>query len=301
MKVIVTGASGFIGKNFLLNVPKDWEIIAVYHNNKKFVNFLKYNGLDNVKAIRCDLRDYKKVEGLFLKYNAFDLCLYLASNTSPPYSIGNPLVDLETNTLGLLNFLRFFDGKKFIYVNSATVYEGNDGEVDINTNVHPLIPYAISKLGCENYIKLYAKKFNYIIIRSFGVYGPYESERKIFTRMIKEFSKKNKEFKIYGDGENLINCMYVEDFIEGIFKIVKSKKVNLTINFYNGRSYTINELVKKVSEIFGIKVELIYEGESREKNLFYCKSNDMWGIYRFKPKYSLKMGILKFAEFLRNN
>ena len=301
MRVIVTGASGFIGKNFLLNAPKDWEIIAVYNNNKRFISFLKWSKLNNVEPIKCDLRSLKEVENLFSTHNDFDVCLYLASNTSTLYSIENPIADLETNTFGLLNFLKFFKGKKFIYVNSATVYEGNEGEVDVNTNVHPLIPYAISKLGCENYIKLYAKNFDYVIVRSFGVYGPYEDERKIFTRMIKEFSKKKKKFKIYGDGENLINCMYIKDFVNGVFKIIKSKKVNLAVDFYNGKNYSINELVKRVGEIFNIKVELVHDGESKEKNLFYCKSEDMWKVYKFKPRYSLKKGILKFAEFLKKN
>ena len=299
MRIIITGASGFIGKNFLLSIPRDWEVIAVYNYNKRFINFLKWNKLNNVKPVKCDLRNFKEVENLFSKYNNFDVCLYLASNTSIPYSIDNPIDDLETNTLGLLNFLKFFKGKKFIYVNSATVYEGNEGEVDVNTNIRPLIPYSISKLGCENYIKLYANNFDYVIVRSFGVYGPYESERKIFTRMIKEFSRKKKRFKIYGDGENLINCMYIKDFVNGIFKIIESKKVNLTVDFYNGKSYSINELVKRVGEIFDIKVEVIHDCESKEKNSFYCKSEDIWGIYKFKPRYSLKMGILKFSEFLK--
>ena len=130
MKVIVPGGSGFIGKNFVLNAPRNWELIAIYNKSKDFVDFVNLHGLNNVTPVQCDLTKEDNVKSFFDKYgNDFDVCIYLVANLSIPLSVKKPSFDLALNTSALLNFLTYFRGKKFVFFSSGAVYDGLEGFV----------------------------------------------------------------------------------------------------------------------------------------------------------------------------
>lgn len=304
MKIIVPGASGFIGKNFILKAPKDWEIIAIY-NNSNLQDFVEEHRLDNVITVKCDLTNENEVEKLSKKVgNEFDVCMYLAANTSVPLSVKDPIFDLHANIITLLNFLRFFEGEKLIFLSSGAVYDGLSGLVNPNMPVFPKIPYAISKLASENYIKFYVmkkKRFkNYIILRFFGAYGPYEPARKIYTKLVRAFYFENKnKYTIYGDGKNLIDAMYVDDMIDGVLKVIRSDNQNLTVDFCSENPLTIDELVYAVAEAFDKKNPIIrHDGITDEYIEFYASNKLMEKIFGFKPTRSLNKGLQKLAKHL---
>lgn len=307
MRIIVPGASGFIGKNFLLKAPKNWEIIAIY-NNSDIRDFVDTNELDNVIIVKCDLTKEKDVEKLFGNVtNNFDICLYLASNTSIPFSVNEPLSDLHINTIGLLNFFKHFRGCKVIYINSGAVYQGLTGLVSPEKYVSPNIPYGISKLASENYVKFYQSSLkyfeDYVIIRFFGAYGPYEPANKIYSKLIKNFCLDDKDtFSIYGNGRNYIDAMFIDDAIDAILKVIKSDKSNVTTDLCYGKPLTINELVKHVAYIFGKEnITLLHEGKSEEYITFYASSERTEQLFNFKPTIILEVGIKKLEGFLRGD
>lgn len=303
MKIIVPGASGFIGKNFILKAPKGWEIIAIY-NKTNLQDFVEEHKLDNVIAIKCDLTKDKEVEKLSNQVgNSFDVCLYLAANTVIPLSVKDPIFDIHTNTIALLNFLKFFRGEKIIFLSSGAVYDGLSGFVSPESPVSPRIPYAISKLASENYIKFYVatkRTFeNYVILRFFGAYGPYEPNRKIYTKLVKRFYFENKnEFTVYGDGKNLIDAMYIDDTIEGLLKVIKSDNQNIIVDFCSGTPLTIDELVY-ASAVFSKKdVTVRHEGITQEYIDFYVSNKMMEKLFGFEPTTPLNEGLWKLAKHL---
>jgi UDP-glucose 4-epimerase len=304
MRIIIPGASGFIGKNFILKAPRNWEIIAIY-NKSNLQDFVEEHGLNNIITVKCDLTNEKEVEKLSKQIgNKFDICLYLAANTSIPLSVKDPIFDFHANTISVLNFLNFFRGKKIIFLSSGAVYDGLSGLVNPSMSVSPNIPYAISKLASENYIKFYVAKKgtfkNYIILRFFGAYGPYEPARKIYTKLVKTFYFDNKnEFTIYGDGTNLIDAMYIDDTIDGILKVIKSDNQNITVDFCSGTPLTIDEMVYASADIFSKKdVTVRHEGITQEYIDFYVSNKMMEKLFGFKPTTPLNEGLWKLAEHL---
>lgn len=304
MKGLVTGASGFIGKNFILNTTKNIEIVAIYNQSTDFLQFIERNNLKHVVPVQCNLLSEKEIiKNISHRYNKFDFCLYLAANGDPSISVKNPVFDLDSNVTSLINVIKNTKSNRFIYLSSGAVYDGLKGLVNPEVQLNPKLPYAISKMASEQYIKFFNKHGmidEYVILRFFGAYGPYEPPRKIYTKLIKNFYlKKNNEFTIRGNGKNFIDAMYIEDAVKGITKVIMSDKQNLTVDFCSGTPLTINELVKKVARIFGIQTVKINKiGETAEYIEFYSSPAKMKQLFDFEPKMSLKRGLEKFVRFL---
>jgi len=217
MRLLVTGASGFIGRNLLLRLPREWEVVVTYNKSVDFTRFPSENLLENVEAIKVDLTDaIETKKKLRLK---FDCTVHLAANTDTLFSVENPERDLQLNVVTLLNIAKNVKTEDLIFMSSGAVYDGNEGLVSPAHRLKPSFPYAISKLACERYVDFFKKSEainSYVVLRFFGAYGPHEPPRKIFTKLVKAFYfEKSEEFVIVGDGNNFIDAMYVEDAVYG--------------------------------------------------------------------------------------
>ena len=106
MKVVVTGASGFIGHNVLLRAPREWTIYAVYHSTPGLEAFVATQNLTNVHVIRCNLLNEGDVQMLAKAIGGVpDAMLYLAANGDPAASADRPRWDLESNTVAFVTCL----------------------------------------------------------------------------------------------------------------------------------------------------------------------------------------------------
>ena len=112
MKLLLTGASGFIGKNLLELAPKDIEIIGIYNSSKDIINFTKEKKLENVKLHKCDLTDENEAKKLFGKIGKdFEYCIFLAGNVNIPLSKEDPMKDMKITAGSLINTLqKYFQG-----------------------------------------------------------------------------------------------------------------------------------------------------------------------------------------------
>lgn len=297
MKILLTGALGFIGKNFLICRPKDWQIFALDIVNDK--NFEK--SIKNCHFFKLDLSDENQVKKLSKKMPNFDICLHLAANGNPVLSVPDPLWDMRSTTLTLINVCQHFKIKKLIYLSSGAVYDGNRGPISPKSDVNPSLPYAISHYCAEEYARFFKESGRikeYVVIRFFGAYGPYEPPRKIYTKLVKDFAiKKKKEFTIRGNGLNLIDAMDVEDAILGFQKVILSPKANLTIDFCKGDHPTINQLVREAALVFNTKISIKHKGKVPEYNRFYASPKKFKEIFNFKPGISLSEGLQKLYKF----
>ncbi|MBL7056538.1 NAD(P)-dependent oxidoreductase [Candidatus Woesearchaeota archaeon] len=300
MKVLIVGVSGFIGKNFIELCPKDIEVTGIYNSSKDIKNFVKEKKL-NVKLHKCNLRDEKEVKKLTKTIgNKFDKCIFLAGNVNVPLSKEDPGEDLEATTGILINFLQNFSIKKFIYMSTAGVYDGIKGKATINSPLSPTVPYCISKLLAEQYVKFYSsinKIENYVILRFGGAFGKY-SERKYMSKLVKEIKNNKEEIKIYGTGKNMINVMYVKDTVQALIKCLESKKANLTCNLCQ-ENMTIRESVENTARALNkkVKIKLIPKVKGQKYITFFYAS-DFNKIFNFKPEFSFEEGIIDFAELV---
>jgi len=301
MRLLVAGASGFIGRNLLLKVPKKWNTVATYNKSADFLDFLQENTLNNVQPIKVDLINASETKEKI--GNEFDCAVYLTANTSALLSVRNPEVDLRMNVLTLLNTVKAAKIKDLIFVSSGAVYGGNVGLVSHETPLKPSFPYAVSKLAAENYVLFFKRHHlidEYVVVRFFGVYGPHEAPRKIFTKLVKAFNFDQKqEFTIVGDGNNFVDTLFVEDAVDAMLSVIGSDVRDVTVNTVSGNHKSVNDLAVNIAEIFGKKnIRLSHESWPIEYTAFYASSKDMETLYGFKSSTPLEAGIWRLAEWL---
>jgi nucleoside-diphosphate-sugar epimerase len=303
MKVVVPGASGFLGRNFLLRTPRDWRVTALYHHTTDLPAFLTRHQLSHVEARRCDLLASADVQRVAEAVDGrADAVMYFAANGDPAASHHRPRWDLESNATALVNFLEHCPADHLVYVSSGAVYDGLTDEVTPATALAPRLPYAISKLAAEQYARFFSERRgtpgSYINVRFFGAYGPYEAERKITTRWLRGMTRGQREFVIRGDGRNLIDFMYVDDAIDGFLALVNARGVSLTVDFASGTPISVNDVVAAMASGLGVDVTIRHEGTVPEYIQFRTVDPTMRERFGVRPKVSFAEGFKRFADFL---
>jgi nucleoside-diphosphate-sugar epimerase len=308
MRIILVGASGFLGRNILLKIPRSWEVVAIYRSSESFLQFLARNTLKNVIPIRTDLRSVEALrESVRSVGDRMDAGIIVWGNTDIQDSIEHPLADIEANVISFMNVLEVIRMNRVIYLSSGAVYLGNNGIVDESSPTLPKVPYGISKLAAELYLQSFAEvrdpELRYVIFRFFGAYGPYEPERKIYTKLVRTFGiRKERQFRVRGTGTNLIDAMYVDDAVEGIVRAVTARTENTVVNFATGSPMTIDELVRSAAHAFGIDdVEIIHEGSTPEPITFIPSTHTMSSLFNFQPSIPLETGLRRLYEHLVQN
>ena len=303
MKLLVTGASGFIGHNVLLRAPRDWEIVAVYHRTPGLDDFVKAQKLSHVRAIKCDLLNEDDVKSMARVIGGKpDAMLYLAANGDPAASAERPRWDLESNTTAFVTCLEHCPADHVVYLSSGAVYDGLSGPVSPTSAVSPRLPYAISKLASEQYLRFFSEHRgsigSYINVRFFGAYGPYEATRKITTRWLTAMSAGQREFVVRGDGGNLIDFMYVDDAVDGFLALVKARGARATVDFASGAPVTVNDVVRTMARILGVDVTIRNEGKVAEYIEFRSADTAMHEHFGIRPTRSFEDGLRELQAFL---
>lgn len=302
MRILVTGASGFLGRNLLLSFPKHYQIYATYLNSVDFPTFLREHQLGQVTALRIDLAQPNSGKMVAKHCCDFDCCVFLAANGDPAVSVTNPALDLSSNTLSMLSLLESVSVQRFLFFSSGAVYDGLKGPVDPSSVLHPLLPYAISKLTSETYVRFFEKLGKIqesVCIRFFGAYGPFEPNRKIYTKLVRQFAiQKNPHFILRGDGKNLIDAMHVSDMVRAVHSIIHKTTPSLVLDLYSSSPKPLINLVEEAASIFGLKAEIEQVGDVPEYIEFYSQDKTIENIFGFTPQVSLRDGLLKMYEYL---
>src|SRR5438445_4005907 len=305
MHLLITGASGFIGRNLLQAIPGSWHVVATYNRSNDFVAFLERKELRHVTPFSVDLAERGSGERIASLSREFDACLFLAANGDPARSVGDPRFDLASNTATVLEVLHSVRIQRLVYVSSGAVYDGLKGEVSPHSAVDPSLPYAISKLASEHYVRHFAQSGRIgrgVSVRFFGAFGPYEPERKIYTRLVRRFAQeRDPTFDVLGDGRNLIDAMYVDDAVRALLTILQGPEAAATtmaLDLSGGRPVTILELVRAAAGIFGLEPQLTGSGRVPEDMEFRSGDRTMTDHFGFAPALSLEDGLRQLAEHL---
>ena len=303
MRVIITGAGGFIGKNLLLGLSGEHQLLALDRGGD-LPEFTARHSLESVSVREGDLTDERFLEETAAEWGEEpEAVIYLAGNGDPAYSVTHPREDLRDTVLGFLTFCRYFHPRRLIYFSSGAVYDGISGPVSPSSHLDPRLPYAIGKLACEQYLKFFHRSGSigdFIILRFFGAYGPYEPPRKIYTKLVRSFLlEKQREFTIRGDGKNLIDAMFVDDTVRALQLVLKAAVSNQVVDFCVGRPFPIRELVEEAARVFEVPVEIKFTGEVPEYIDFRPSPAEMKELFGFSPRIPLSEGLKKLGELLR--
>ena len=264
IKILITGASGFIGRNlsFYLcaNNPND-EIIAT----DIVVNDIYQNVRSNLQFECMDILVPEQIRIVFNKHKP-DIVVHLAAIASVSPEINEADI-VSTNITGTINILHACvanDVKRFVLASSVAVY-GNSYKLPLNiTDATSILTslYGISKLACEHCTKLYSDNYGLqsVILRLSNVYGPTDNSS--YGRVVTQFMCKliyNKSPYIYGDGSQTRDFIYIADVIKAIANVVNNERIaDKIFNIASGESISINELFNKIKSITHATANPVY-------------------------------------------
>ena len=261
MKYLVTGGAGFIGSNIVETLlKKGHEVTVIDDFSYGFMNNLKSLSAKIIKDSITNLNTVQKAS------EDIDVVLHLASMASVPLSIENPVLCHEINMRGTLNVLaaaRDKGVKKVIFSSSSAVY-GETKELPIkeSTPKSPISPYGLTKLHGEHYCRMFYELYGlkYCTLRYFNVFGPKQNPNSDYAAVIPLFIKKilnNDQPKIYGDGEQTRDFLYVQNVVDANISAAMSNKIGV-FNIAGGKRTSINNLVKKINIITGKSIKPVH-------------------------------------------
>jgi nucleoside-diphosphate-sugar epimerase len=210
-----------------------------------------------------------------------------------------------TNTIGLINVLETWPFEHLVYLSSGAVYIGLSGRVGVDSPVVPTLPYAVSKLASEHYVRAFfvhrGSPRRATILRFFGAFGPYEPARKVYSKLVRRFAlEQNPSFTITGDGGNYIDAMYVDDAVRALELVLEAPSDGVvTVDLGVGAGETVGELVRRAGRAFGVVPEITYTGESPEYITYSIDPTPFAERYAFLPEISVEEGFQRLARHLR--
>ena len=266
-KILITGGLGFIGSHIAEELIKDNKIIIIDNKSTGKIKNLNNPNHENLELIEKDLNEVNLDELLV----DVDYVFHLAAMSSVPLSIDNPMKCAKTNmhaTIKLLEACKNNAIKKIIFSSSSSVY-GDNTNIPLKETEYPLpkSPYAASKASCELYLKTYYEAYglSYVSLRYFNVFGPRQDKNSQYAAVIPNFIcalLEGEQPKIYGDGEQTRDFIYVKDVVKANIKAAESD-YNGIINIASGEKITINELYNIISKNLGYDVEVKYLPERK--------------------------------------
>ncbi len=281
IKILITGAAGFIGSNLLEFFLSKGVYVRGLDNfstgfKKNIENSVsEASKIDrNIKFnfIEGDIRDYADC---LKSTKDIDIVLHEAALGSVQRSIEKPLDSNENNINGTLNILKASlenKVKRFIYASSSSVYGDSkilpkSEELDPN----PKSIYAVSKLTSEYYCRLFYDLYGLrtTTLRYFNVFGKRQNPNSRYSAVIPKFISniiKDKTPVIHGDGRQSRDFTYIDNVLYANYLAVMSKNNNIYGNYYNAacnRNINLNEIILIISKYLNKKVEPIYEEERK--------------------------------------
>lgn len=288
-KILITGGAGFIGRN-LVECFKGHEITVLDLFPRNNENEFKELGIETIKGDICKKEDVEKA------VSDATYVIHLAALTDVIESIKKPEIYFKTNTEGTLNLLKTAkkeNVKKLIFTSSVAVLGDQELPINEEQEPKPISPYGKSKLKAENHcMNFNSKNLKVTVIRPTNVYGPHSMHK---TDAISKFIRnilKDEPIKIYGDGEQTRDFVYVRDICSAINLCLKKDIGGEIFHIGTGTETSVNELINTLKSVSGKDIKLkklpAREGEIIRNYTSIEKAEELLG---YEPKVSLGEGL----------
>ena len=308
MNILVTGGAGFIGrwvvKNLLSRDVDVWVLDDLSNgqesNLDEFCEDVCYHGLTvgNVSDVQCVINAFK---------NQFEVCIHAAAQINVQESLEVPEKSFNSNVIGTYNVLNcaLKSNTKVVLIGTCMVYDlaGFKGITE-QSLVKPASPYAGSKLAAEDLALSYYYGFNLpvTVLRPFNTYGPFQKmnmEGGVVSIFVQSHVS-GENLKVFGDGTQTRDLLYVEDCADFIVKATLSQDtVGQVINAATGTDISINDLAFLVCQDHE-RIQHVehHHPQSEIQKLLgdYSKAKKMLD---WEPKTSLKDGIRKTEQWIK--
>ncbi|MDB9317347.1 NAD-dependent epimerase [Nodularia spumigena] len=331
MKILVTGAAGFIGFHLsrrLLN--RGEEVVGLDNLNNYYDVSLKQARLAQLQSqqlftfAQLDLADQEGINNLFTTHQ-FDVVVNLAAQAGVRYSLQNPHAYINSNILGFTNILegcRHSQVKHLVFASSSSVYGANTKTpFSIHDNVdHPISLYAASKKANELMAHTYSHLYGLPTtgLRFFTVYGPWgrpDMALFLFTKAILS----GQPIDVFNYGKMKRDFTYIDDIIEGVVRVSDnipqgnphwsgdkpdpgtSKAPYKIYNIGNNNPVELLHFIQVIEDCLGMKAQKnMLPLQPGDVTMTYADVDDLIADVGFKPATPIEVGIRRFIDWYRN-
>jgi UDP-glucuronate 4-epimerase len=333
MKILVTGAAGFIGFHTCLKlVRQGHEVYCIDNINDYYDPKLKFDRLNelgfsefesklfkteiqsakfnSLRFSRIDLIDHESIDNLF-KQEQFEVVCNLAAQAGVRYSIENPKAYIDSNISGFLNILegcRNHKIKHLVYASSSSVY-GENKKVPFETsdNVdHPISLYAATKKSNELMAHTYGHLYDFKTtgLRFFTVYGPWGRPDMAYYLFAEAISN-NKPIKVFNNGEMERDFTYIDDIVNGVTKIIEknidSREHYKIYNIGNNKTESLQDFITTIEEAIGKKaIKEMFPMQQGDVPKTFADIDQLIKDFNYKPNTLIQDGIQKFVDWFKS-
>ncbi len=300
MKILITGANGFIGRKLCAALSKDNQIVGIGAEDAV---------MPDIEYHLIDITNYDEIEKLFIK-NKFDVVFHFAAVT-----FHDDIVNRKANTLyislkGTENvvtlFNKYCNNAKFLYTSTGKVYGGGKEQpITELTPVNPKIPLGKSKYMTERLIDYYSEDNitnKFVIFRMFNIYGEGQRDSFVVPHIIKHV-KENKTIPL-GNLKDYRDYVYIDDLIECFTKFVNNdlSKQEKPVDIYNigsGKPNCVQDILDVTEKLTGKKINVLIN-ENRKRNdeteVEYADSSKIKAVIGWEANTDIEKGIKKILE-----
>ena len=330
MKILVTGAAGFIGFHLTQRlVGMGHEVIGLDNLNTYYDVNLKYARLrelgftqsefnygeivvkdKNLGFIKCNLEDYE-VLSAFFKKNKFDVIMHLAAQAGVRYSIESPFSYVQSNLVGFSNILelcRHHGVGHLIFASSSSVYGDNldvpfkeDQKTDQQVSL-----YAATKKSNEVMAHAYSHLYGFQTtgLRFFTVYGPW-GRPDMAPMLFAEAISKGNPIKVFNNGEMQRDFTYIDDIIEGLVKMLNHKRgedlKHEVFNIGNASPIQLMDFITTMENELGEKALLqMMPMQPGDVKITYADTGKLEKAVAYRPTTSLQEGLCAFVKWYKD-
>ncbi|SNR14887.1 NAD-dependent epimerase/dehydratase family protein [Tenacibaculum jejuense] len=330
MKILVTGAAGFIGFHLTKSLLElGHTVVGIDNINDYYDVNLKYDRLKelgilegssskfhhacyseifpSLSFVRMNLEDGNKLEVLF-KENNFNVVCNLAAQAGVRYSIQNPRAYIDSNIVGFLNILECCRCNKIdhlVYASSSSVY-GMNSKIPFSEEDQvdsPVSLYAATKKSNELMAHSYSNLYNLTTtaLRFFTVYGPW-GRPDMAPMLFAEAINKNEHIKVFNHGDMERDFTYIDDIVKGIVKVIENpirrRKKYEVYNIGNNKTVKLTDFIGELELNFNRKVEKhLLPMQLGDVKKTWANVDKLMKDYNYKPSTTVKKGVLEFVNW----
>ncbi|MCW5979227.1 MAG: NAD-dependent epimerase/dehydratase family protein [Bryobacteraceae bacterium] len=310
MRILVTGAAGFIGSNLVDRLLAAGHGVAGFDNlSTGFLEFLDSASMSSrFRLVRGDLLDPAAIAAAL---DDVELVFHLAANADVRFGVERPRIDLEQNTIATSNLLEAmrtrgvrrigFASTGSIYGEAAVIPTPEDAPFPIQTSL-----YGASKLAAEGLIEAYCEAFGFQahIFRFVSILGERYKHGHVldFYRQLAEHPDR---LRVLGNGRQRKSYLYVQDCVDAI--LLATEKASARVNIFNlgtDEYCAVDDSIGWICEELGVRPEISYSGGDRGwigDNPFIYLDCARIRALGWRPRYSIREGIVRTVRFLAEN
>ena len=317
MKVLVTGADGFIGSHLteaLVRAGFDVRAFVLYNSFNSW-GWLDRCGADVKGKFEVFAGDIRDPNGVRAAMKDCEAVLHLAALIAIPYSYHSPDTYVDTNVKGTLNVVqaaRDLGLRKVVHTSTSEVY-GTARFVPI-TEEHPLqgqSPYSASKIGADQIAMSFHASFGtpVVVIRPFNTYGPRQSARAVIPTIITQIANGARSIKL-GSLHPTRDFNYVNDTVAGFIAALRSDNgVGEVVNLGSNFEISIGETARSLAAVMNADIEIVTDDqrlrpEKSEVERLWAANEKARRLLGWQPAYGgldgFRRGLAETVEWFRN-